>query len=140
MFLIHQVPISESYCTRIHLVTISSSFLGPTSLISRVRSVAPQLACCKLLFLSFNKILVAAILGNFRAFKVTIHVVRFFALFVADPWLGNAANGLERSISVITKVQRLETQPQLQRWRFRLVLRRTVSQYHNGIWRLGGRA
>ena len=80
--------------------------MGPTSLISRVRSVAPQLACCKLLFLSFNKILVAAILGNFRAFKVTIHVLRVFVLFVADPWLGNAADGLERDISVITKVQR----------------------------------
>ena len=40
------------------------------------------------------------------AFKVTIHVLRFFGLFVADPWLGNATRGLERGISVISKVQR----------------------------------
>ena len=41
------------------------------------------------------------------AFKVTIHVLRFFGLFVADPWLRNATlRGLERGISVISKVQR----------------------------------
>ena len=40
------------------------------------------------------------------AFKVTIHVLRFFGLFVADSWLGNATRGLERGISVISKVQR----------------------------------
>ena len=40
------------------------------------------------------------------AFKVTIHVLRFFGLFVAGPWLGNATRGLERGISVISKVQR----------------------------------
>ena len=34
------------------------------------------------------------------AFKVTIHVLGFFGLFVADPWLGNATRGL------ISKVQR----------------------------------
>ena len=43
---------------------------------------------------------------NLMAFKVTIHVLRFFGLFVADPWLGNATRNLERGISVISKVQR----------------------------------
>ena len=33
-------------------------------------------------------------------------MLRFFGLFVADPWLGNASRGLERGISVISKVQR----------------------------------
>ena len=33
-------------------------------------------------------------------------MLRFFGLFVADPWLGNATRGLERGISVINKVQR----------------------------------
>ena len=40
------------------------------------------------------------------AFKVTIRVLRFFGLFVADPCKGNATRGLERDISVIAKVQR----------------------------------
>ena len=117
-------------------------FLGPTSLMSRVRSVAPQLACCKILFLRFNKILVAAILGNLRAFKVTFHVLRFFGLFVSDPWVGNAANGLERDISVITKVQRT--------WHIASTVAPAFSfssktycysenPYHDGIWRLVGR-
>ena len=61
----------------------------------------------KFLVLRLNKILVAASLGHCRelmAFKVTIHVLRFFYLFVVDPWLGNATKGLERGISVISKV------------------------------------
>ena len=41
------------------------------------------------------------------AFKVTIHVLRFVGLFVADLWVGNATKGLERVISVINKVQRI---------------------------------
>ena len=41
-----------------------------------------------------------AILGNFRAFKVT----EIFGLCVADPRLENATKGLRKDISVITKI------------------------------------
>ena len=50
-----------------------------------------------------------AILGNFRAFKVT----EIFGLFVADPRLGNVTTGLKKDISLITKVKR--TRPSLKR-------------------------
>ena len=43
-----------------------------------------------------------AILGNFRAFKVT----EIFGLSVADPRLQNATKGLREDISVITKITR----------------------------------
>ena len=63
------------------------------------------------------------------ALKVTIHVLRFFGLFVADPWLGNTTKGLERGISVITKVQRTRHIASTVAPAFHLVLRRTVSQF-----------
>ena len=44
-------------------------------------------------FLVSNKIPVAAILGNFRAVKVT----KIFGLSVADPWLGNGTKVLKRT-------------------------------------------
>ena len=53
-------------------------------------------------FLVSNKIPVAAILGNFRALKVT----KSFGLSVADPRLGNATKFLRKDISLITKVTR----------------------------------
>ena len=87
------------------------------------------------LFLRLNKILVAASLGHCRepyAFKVTFYVLRFFALFVADPWVGNATRGLERGISVINKVQRTRHIASTVAPAFHLVLRRTVSQF---IWK-----
>ena len=87
------------------------------------------------LFLRLNKILVAACLGHCRepyAFKVTFYVLRFFGLFVADPWLGNATRGLERGISVISKVQRTRHIASTVAPAFHLVLRRTVSQF---IWK-----
>ena len=49
-----------------------------------------------------NKIPVAAILGNLRAFKVT----EIFGLSLADPRLRNATKGLKKDISLITKVTR----------------------------------
>ena len=66
------------------------------------------------------------------AFKVTIHVLRFVGLFVADPWVGNATKGLERVISVINKVQRIRHIASTVAPAFHLVLRRTVSQF---IWK-----
>ena len=66
------------------------------------------------------------------AFKVTIHVLRFFGLFVADPWLGNATRGLEWGISVISKVQRTRHIASTVAPAFHLVLRRTVFQF---IWK-----
>ena len=56
-----------------------------------------------------DKIPVAAILANFRAFKVT----EIFGLSVADPRLGNVTTGLKKDISLITKVKR--TRPSLKR-------------------------
>ena len=49
-----------------------------------------------------NKIPVAAILGNVRAFKVT----EIFGLSLSDPSLRNTTKGLKTDISLINKVTR----------------------------------
>ena len=50
-----------------------------------------------------NKIPVAAILGNLRAFKVT----EIFGLSLADPRLRNATKCLKKDISKVTRTRRI---------------------------------